>query len=262
MTKRLVIVAEDELGQKLARVFCDRVVGEHGAPWLRDLWVEPGMRETQRVFTGFDRTKPWSRWAEVKSIAAKRSIRIVGLGPKGEQRMAHKAVAIAASMNERPAGEPPIDALILVHDTDGDLEVATRLGAGAIGARGKRASFPVVVAAPHPESEAWVIAGAMRHPPEEASTPDKERHAQEHRRLGFDPVTQPERLSANRATDKRDAKRVCEALLGPHGDAYEAWERCFHETPLDRLEKNGERAGLRTYLHDVKQEILPLLGGR
>src|SRR5262249_48134566 len=39
MTARFVIVAEDELGQRLARDLADRVVAERArATWLRDLW--------------------------------------------------------------------------------------------------------------------------------------------------------------------------------------------------------------------------------
>ncbi|WP_437289605.1 hypothetical protein [Sorangium sp. So ce406] len=168
--------------------------------------------------------------------------------------MAHKAVAVAAEMEATSPDVPRIDALFLVHDTDGDEEVRERLRDGARG-RDAPPRFKVIVAAPHPESEAWVIAGAASW-----LAPGQAQHGEERKRLGFNPIIQPERLSANRGADKRDAKRVCEALLGAHGDAYQAWERCWKETPLEEIEQNGARAGLRAYTHELEQTLLPLLG--
>ncbi|WP_437782913.1 hypothetical protein [Sorangium sp. So ce1097] len=250
MTARFVIVAEDELGQKLARDLADRVVAERAVEWLRELWADEGTLAMQRSFSGLRAGQAWCRWAEVKRLAEERSIRVHGLGMKAERAMANKAVAVAADMEAASPGAPRIDALFLVHDTDGDEEVRERLQDEA---RRREAPprFTVIVAAPHPESEAWVTAGAA---PWLAG--GQAQHDEERKRLGFDPITQPERLSANRPTDKRDAKRVCEALLGAHGDAYQAWERCWKETPLEELERNGARAGLRAYTHEL-EEIAP-----
>ncbi|WP_437929577.1 hypothetical protein WMF37_09995 [Sorangium sp. So ce291] len=254
MTARFVIIAEDELGQKLARDLADRVVAERAVEWLRELWADEGTLATQRSFGGLRAGQAWCRWAEVKQLADERSIRVHGLGMKAERAMALKAVAVTAEMEATSPEVPRVDAIFLVHDTDGDEEVRERLRDGA---RGREAPprFKVIVAAPHPESEAWVIAGAK---PWLADAPAQ--HDEERKRLGFDPITQPERLSANRPTDKRDAKRVCEALLGAHGDAYETWERCWKETPLRELEKNGAQAGLRAYTQEVEGALFPLLG--
>ena len=255
MTARFVIIAEDELGQRLARDVVDRVIEERGVAWLSDLWREQETRASQRTFCGLSPDKPWSRWTELKRLAGELSVRVHGLGMKAERAMARKAVAIAAEIEARSQEGPRISALFLMHDTDGDAEKAGLLREGAQGRRDAPPAFPVVVAAPHPESEAWVLAGATPRSPD-----DRAQHSKERSRLDFDPVTQPERLSANRLTDKRDAKRVCEALLGPHGDRYEAWERCWKEAPLEVLEQNGVRAGLREYTEEIEQKILPLLG--
>ncbi|WP_437591749.1 hypothetical protein [Sorangium sp. So ce1000] len=253
MTARFVIIAEDELGQRLARDLADRVVAERSVEWLRELWADEGARSMQRTFGGFRAGQAWCRWAEVKRLAEERSIRVHGLGMKAERAMAHKAVAIAESAAISP-DMPSVDALFLVHDTDGDEEVRERLRDGARG-RERPPHVKVIVAAPHPESEAWVIAGAAPW-----LAQDHAQHGEERRRLGFDPVTQPERLSANRAVDKRDTKRVCEALLGEPGGAYQAWERCWKETPLEELEQNGAQAGLRAYTQEIEATLLPLLG--
>jgi hypothetical protein len=187
MTVRFVIVAEDELGQKLTRDLADRVVAERArAEWLRDLWDEDG-RDSQRAYQGFQPEAGWSNWGDVKRLANELSIRAHGIGMKAERAMAHKAVAIMAELETRSPGATPIDALFL------------------------------------------------------------------------DPVTHPERLTANRVTDKHDAKRACVALAGPPGDTYEAWEPCWRDTPLEMLDRNGARAGLADYTREVADKILPLL---
>jgi hypothetical protein len=255
VTARFVIVAEDELGQRLARDLADRVVAERArATWLRDLWGDEETRTSQRVYSGFAPETRWSRWVEVKRLADELSIRVHGLGMKAERAMAHKAVAIAAELETRSPGAAPISALFLVHDTDGDAEVAVRLRDGARGRPQAPPRFAVVVAAPHPESEAWVVAGAAPRSPEEQA-----RHREERSRLGFDPVTSPALLTASRVTDKRDAKRVCEALAGLPGDAYASWEPRWKETPLDALDQNGAEAGLSEYTREVAEKMLPLL---
>lgn len=255
MTARFVIIAEDELGQRLARDLADRVVAERArAEWLRDLWEDEATRNSQRTYEGLDPTTAWTRWWELKQLASGLSIRVHGLGMQAERVMAHKAVAIASALAANSPDAAPITALFLMHDTDGDKDVAVRLRDGARGREGAPPSFAVVVAAPHPESEAWVVAGAAPRSPDEHAL-----HRDEQSRLGFDPVTHPDLLTANRGTDKRDAKRVCKALLGSQGDKYASWEPRWKETPLQTLDENGERAGLSDYTREVAEKILPLL---
>ncbi len=174
---------------------------------------------------------------------------------KAERAMAHKAAEIMVKLTALGVIEPA-HALFLVHDTDGDEQVEANLREGAA-RKGGSPAFEILVAAPHPESEAWVIAGAAP-----LSSEGNARRVAERRRLGFDPVTSPERLSSNRATDKRDAKHVCAEILGPKGDGYESWEGSWTKTSLDVLERNGERAGLRSYTRQVEAILLPLLGDR
>ena len=153
MTARFVLVAEDELGQRLARDTADRVVAERrGSSGWRNLWADEGTLSMHRTFSGFRAGQAWCRWAEVKRLAEEHSVRVHGLGMGAERAMARKAVAIAAEIDAASPDEPRIDALFLVHDTDGDEEVRERLRDGARG-RGAPPSFRVIVAAPHPRAK-------------------------------------------------------------------------------------------------------------
>jgi len=255
VTNRYVIIAEDELGARLARDLAERVVTERGPSWLQELWLDDLGRTQHRRWTGFSSDQPWSSRGEVKKRAEELGIRAHGHGMKAERAFAHKAAQIAAKLTANKTIEP-VHALFLVHDTDGDAHLEANLREGAVG-NGGRPPFEIIVAAPHPESEAWVVAGALVGPGEV-----KPRHEAERQRLGFDPVTSPERLTSNRATDKRDAKRVCAAIVGDCGDNYAAWEKCWRESPLDLLEQNAARAGLRSYIKQIEEILLPMLGAR
>ena len=249
---RFVIVAEDQLGYRLIRDLADRVIAERGPSWLQDLWSDEATRESQRTWSGFEHGTRWSSRGDIVRLASSLSVRVHGRGMKAEAAMARKAVLITAELPTRCVGAPAADALFLVHDTDGDERVRDRLRDGA--GRGERRAFAVLIAAPAPESEAWVVAGAAPQTDQE-----KELHDAERQRLGFDPVRHPDQLTSGRSDDKRDAKKVCRNLRGDHGEYYERWERCWTETPLDTLEHNAERAGLRAYTEEVETQILPLL---
>jgi len=246
---RFVVVAEDELGFRLASDLTDRVVMERGPPWLRDLCLDRATRDLLWRWTGFHTHQPYSPRSDVKRLAEEHSISAHGHDMKAERAMVHKAANIVAKLTKNGIIEK-VDALFFVHDTDGDKDMSTRLRDGAR-AKVAPSGFGVIVATPHPESEAWVVAGAL---------PASIEHKAERRRLGFDPITHPERLSSRRATDKHDAKRVCQALVGGSGNKYEQWERCWMATPLAQLEENAGQAGLRDYTRQIEEIILPLFG--
>ncbi|MCC6558193.1 MAG: hypothetical protein IT372_35045 [Polyangiaceae bacterium] len=249
MSELFVVVAEDRQAFELATDLCDRIIAERSS-WLRDHWGEEASRRHHRIWTGLEPSdRSWSSRSDVKRLAQQCSVRIQGLGVKAEGALARKALEVARRLR------PGAAALFIVHDTDGDLETAARMreGAGAAAAVSPR----VVIAAPHPEAEAWLMAGIVPETPEEREALGAERE-----RLGFDPTANPGALSSGRAEGKRDAKRICEAILGAREDSAERWERCWKETPLEILERNGEGAGLREYTREVEELILPLLGDR
>lgn len=256
MSMRFVVVAEDRQSFALATALCERVVAERST-WLRDHW---GSEETRRSFRVWDKLDPsshdaWTTRGDIKRLGRTLAMGSHPLGLKAEGALAYKAMKLALL---RAADGNAADALFLVHDSDGDEETARRMQAGAAAAISTVRTTLPVVAVPHPEAEAWVAAGIVPATPEERS-----KHEEERKRLGFDPITEPHRLSSGKSTDKRDAKRTCAAILGrTYDEDPERWERCWEETALPVLETNGRGAGLRDYTEQVEQIILPLLGDR
>ena len=249
MSLRFVVVAEDRLGFRLATDLCDRVVAERST-WLRDHWQDEASRGQHRTWSGLEPTyRPWSSRGDLKRLA--KQLRVHGHGETAEGAIARKAVVVASMLREKT------DALFLVHDTDGDGETAGRMREAARPRGGAVHGFEVLVAASHPEAEAWVAAGITPLTPEERDAREAEQA-----RLGFDPTAHPERLSSGKAADKRDAKQTCQRILGDREENAERWERCWKETPLEVLETRGEGAGLAAYTREVEERVLPLLGDR
>lgn len=247
MTLRVVVFAEDVLGTTLARDLCDRVVIERGPAWLADVWRSE-LRDSQRVWSGMAPTEPWTTWTSTKEIARQRHVFTHGLGMKGYSLVAYRAAHLAASL------EPAPDLVVFCIDTQGDDTHRQQVVDGLQNARVEGLPFALAVA--HQESEAWVVAGFV-------AENDAEKHTlgeleKEH---GFAPALEPHRLTPNRVTNPHDAKRVCRSLF-PGGTRSERAERCWRETSLAALERNGARTGLPEYLADITRLVLPLLGAR
>lgn len=246
MTLRVLVFAEDVLGMTLARDLSDRVVIERGPEWLADLWRAPEMRDSQRAWSGVDAADPWTTWIAAKELAQQRRVVTHGLGLKGYALVAYRAARLAATLQPTP------DVVVLAIDTQGDEPLRGQMLQGLTRARVEGIPFALAVA--HQESEAWAVAGFIAEHDAERST----LRALEATH-GFDPTREPHRLTPNRPTDPRDAKRACAALFRG-GTRSPRAERCWLDTPLEDLERRGARTGLPEYLTDVARAFLPLLG--
>lgn len=128
--------------------------------------------------------------------------------------------------------------LVIARDADGQ----ERRPGFEQAVKGCKPSFSVVYAGMIPESEAWRIAGFCAEDVQERAT--LREIAQE---IGFSPEQHPERLSARKAEDKRDCKRILDALTG--GDE-ERGRRCL-ERPLDELARHP--CGMSDYIEDLRR---------
>jgi hypothetical protein len=99
--------------------------------------------------------------------------------------------------------------------------------------------------------EAWVLAGFVPASPDE-----EDKLARQRQTLGFYPNREPHRLDAKDPTAPKSAKRVLDAVTGA---VEEREERCWRQSPLETLRTCGEGAGLRAFLDEVEERVLPAL---
>ncbi len=81
----------------------------------------------------------------------------------------------------------------------------------------------------------------------------------ERQRLSFHPVREAHQLTAREHGAKKDAKVALEALTLGDGERVRA---CLEETSLSVLDERGGKTGLSAYLKEVRERLVPVLGGR
>jgi hypothetical protein len=154
----------------------------------------------------------------------------------------------------RRLNDDAIEAVVLVWDMD-DQPDARRSGLTSARVEARSwAKFAIVLGCADPKREAWVLAGF-----DPIRDDEQGRFEAVRRELGFSPNEQAHQLVAKDERAKRNAKRVLRALV--EGDP-EREARCWLETPLETLRARGGDSGLRQYLDEIHQLVLPCLGGR
>lgn len=238
-----VVIVEGPEDARTACALADRVVVEEGPHWLNAY-----MRDQMRTWRGLQSTADFTQWAEVKTLAQERGIRSLGFPASGtpggaDLTQARKAINLHALMMDEE--EAPV--LLLVRDTDAerrsrrDLEEARRQPRTP-------ERLTVVIGVAHPKREAWVLNG---FDPEDAD--EKEALAQAKQELGCDPRLDAHMLTASSSGAKTNAKRVLQTLVGSE----DRERRCWEETDLATLWERGEETGLRAFLTEVKERLLP-----
>lgn len=230
------LAAEDSAHERLAHVLVDRTLA------CAVGWYSPDLRR----WCDHVGSDGYTRLSHVTRLARERGLRINGSfggAPGALEARQFRALLLLFADSVRP------NAVVVLRDTDGHTE---RTVGFAQARQEYEWPFRVVFGAPHPEAEAWVLAGFV------AET-EAERAALESLRaeLGFSPVEKPGRLSSKRSsTSKRDTKAVLARLMG---EDLVRQARCVGEADLERLRTRGDDAGLRDFLDEVDHELVPLV---
>lgn len=243
MSRRFVVVHEAAADYTTATELADRViVAEVG-------WLDETLLDSQRQWIGEDRAGELLTWKSIRNRAAELGIKVRGHfngNPGlGDARAARRAIAYVLDRHEA------VDAIVLIRDMDDQPERRQ----GLKQARDDFASETVVVIGlAIPERECWVLSGF--EPKDEA---ERERLEEEIRHLGFHPCRVSHQLTACKNDQaRRSPKRVHKKLIGPDSDRE---KECWQVTALSVLKERGAENGLRDYLREVKERLVPLITG-
>jgi len=239
-----VVIVEGPEDARTACALADRVVVEEGPHWLNAY-----MRDQMRTWRGLQSTADFTQWAEVKILAQERGIRSLGFPASGtpggaDLAQARKAINLHALMMDEE--EAPV--LLLVRDTDAERQSRRDLE----GARRQPRTperLTVVIGVAHPKREAWVLNG---FDPKDKEEEEKLKGLQ--KELGCDPRLDAHTLTASSSGAKTNAKRVLRTLVGSE----DRERRCWEEADLATLWDRGAETGLRAFLTEVKERLLPL----
>jgi len=237
------VVCEARADRDSACALADRVLLEEVD------WLDPETLDNCRKWRGRTSEEPFLRWASVREEFQHSGIKGIFGGFGGQPgaldaHAARRALLLLASSEQRP------DAVVLVRDSDGNSDRRS----GLEQARDARKwPFPIIIGLAEPKRECWVLVGF------EPRTEDEKAQLQkEERRLSFHPVRGAHKLTASEHGAKTDAKKVLDALT--QGDL-ERERACLEETPLTTLSTLGREMGLAAYLQEVRDRLVPVLGG-
>lgn len=256
MSVLLVCFCEASADFRAATVLIDRVLRDEGPAWVADLL--PSHPESIRKWASdghgrdfFDLHKLASYRRDFTNLRFPRG-HFDGKPGAADALMARNALVIVEALQKRNPSEA-VDAVLIVRDVDDQGEARREGLAQARDEASRWASFQIVLGCPDRMREAWVLAGF-----EPESDEERARLNDMRRELGFSPCDQAHLLDAKDETAKRSPKRVVRELT--NGDV-ERDARCITDAPLDRLRERGTGSGLRAFLDEINERVVPLCGG-
>lgn len=175
------------------------------------------------------------------------------LQPDGLNLTARKGRELVLVFKHRTHDLPPPDALVIHLDEDRTDDWVADLTKGFEKAAPE---FPVVLAAPVPETEAWYLWGFQPVGPKESAALQQARKL-----LSFSPVDHPERLtSTTRASTGERATRDCKVVLNRliGGDSRRL-QSCL-DRAVARSASEADGCGLGDFLRQVREKLVVLVG--
>ncbi len=237
----IAVVCEADADRRIACGLADRVI------CAQVDWISAEVLDSYRVFRGWELSEPYLEWRKVRSLAAQAGIRAHGHF-RGEPG-APDASAARRALLLLLVSSPPPDAVLLIRDSDGDEDRRR----GLKQARGERAwQFAIAIGVAHTKRECWVLNGF-----EPSDDQERKLLAEEQRKLGLDPCSASDRLTAKHDSDKLSAKRIFRVLT--EGDKARE-EPCWVRSDLTMLRDRGRSTGLAEYLSELQDRIVPLFG--
>lgn len=243
----LCVFGEDRAHWDAVTILTDRRIRD-GVEWVRDLPPIEGdsLRSVRRWVRRSD-DQPWFPLRRSEPSTHARFDRRLH-GKRGPAASALRHAIVRLQQLVRDGFDPP-DVVVFAMDVDGRTERVSSLRDEL---RERKFPYPIVLALPDPEAEAWII--ALFRP---ATDEDRARHEGLRRELGFDPIREPHRLLSTTRVGDRDPKRVALALLHakPASEVLESADIS--------LVPDSTRAacGLEAFAAHVDREIVSRLDG-
>lgn len=250
---KLILFCEAAADQRMAASLTDRVLSEEGPSWVSDLLdMAP---QCVREWTTDDLQRSYFDLHALDKYLLKCKVRppfghFDGKPGSAGAQMARNIFSLVRSLDREARNGPKHDAVLIVWDMD-DQGEARRTGLNQARTEATHwATFKIVLGCPDPEQETWLLVGFDAETEEEKRTLENLRQE-----LGFCPVRDAHRLDATEDGAKKNPKRVADALMGTDT---ERRMQCLTQ-PLDVLRNRGAQSGLRDFLNELREHLLPLL---
>jgi hypothetical protein len=240
MTVSVALVCEAPDDRLAAMTIVNRVICQAAH------WHDPAYPDDFIWWRGYRKSDGFLKWSDVTALAKDLAISVTGRVAGELPRHPFAKYALKA-MRVLATSPDPFDAVVLVHDSDDELE---RLDGFRQARDHVATALTVALGMPHTKRECWVIAGF-----DPDGTNESERLAAIHQRLGYDPREQSERLTAGALKGKHNAKLVLEELTCGLAERELC---CIRETSLVTLRARGTGNYLKEFTEEVQKHLVPL----
>ncbi len=243
----IVLFCQSERDFEIASGLVDRVLAEWGPPGLEEmLQTDPA---GTRTWVRDDAGQPFFALERLNVYASSFGLR----RPYGrfDSRPHAKSTLMARTLftlARRFQQEGRIDATIVIwnleHGGEGQRQALeqTRNAASAM------TGSCIVMSCPNPSTQGWVLSGFVPQ-----SDSERAALAALERELGFDPTRSPDQLGASDGS----AASIARVLRILTNDDPDRQRRCWQVVPLDALWRSGDPSGLRAFLQDLQDGVIP-----
>jgi hypothetical protein len=243
VSNRFAVVYEAQADFATATELADRVLAAE-IPW-----VDETLLDSRREWIAEDPSGSRLTWKAIPSRARELGIQVRGFfdgkPDLPDAQPARRAIAYVRRCFDA------VDAILLIRDMDDQPE---RRGGLEQTRESASPNIKIVIGVAIVEREGWILSGF-----EPRNDDEQARLNAESQSLGFNPCLRPQKLTACKDdTAKRSPKRMLAVLT--HGD----WDRqrdCWKATSLAVLEARGQGNGLKDYLGEVRDRLVPLITG-
>lgn len=224
-------------------------------------WLEEEQLQYQFQWKGLKADTEYSYWRDIKQVIEDlqraygyRPPRYLGHGKYGPFKADGAAAMKVLSTVRFLQKAREIKAVLLIRDLDNQPERRDGLEQARLEHTDRQPQLGIVIGTADRVREAWVLNGFLPFNDDERGKLDEMRTE-----LNFHPCEQANRLRSNVSSGSdriRNPKVVLDLLTD--GNRLRQ-QKCWEETDLELLRRRGMNTGLKDYMDEIEQYLIPII---
>lgn len=251
-----IVIVESIADAQLATKLAERVITE------KIDWLEQSLLRDLFCWRGLDEGSDYSCWKDIKDIRQRAkdsglSIpKFLGHGKSGvlkaDGAAAKKVLDLVRLLQHK--SDRKIIAVVFIRDLDNQPQRRKGIEQARSEHIDQQPQLEIIVGTADKMREAWVLNGFLPLSDDENRALDELRN-----QLCFDPCKESHRLRSSSSTEP-DRIRNPKIVLGILTDKNKSREQqCWEDTELELLRRRGVDTGLKEYLLEIEERLVPTL---
>lgn len=248
-----VVIVESSADARTATKLADRILVQ------KIDWLDAEMLQHLYQWSGLEGDTENSCWKNIdditKRLADKFKFPTIRSNKKfkSDGQSANKIIKLISFLQYKQKRE--IKAVIFMRDLDNQPQRREHIEQARLEQIDRQPKLAIIIGTADRMREAWVLNGFIPSNQEETRILEDIKTE-----LTFNPCEESHRLRSNSWEEPdriRNPKVVVEKLTG---GKMEREQECWEDTPLELLRKNGVHTGLTTYINEIEERLIPIIG--